>query len=77
LLEAHLAEGNYAQALRNYDAFSSRLWDEFGVEPSAKISELIRPLRIERGSRRQDQGAEHGFEDAGAGRLRSGAWPVR
>ncbi|NKX50403.1 transcriptional regulator, partial [Arthrobacter deserti] len=31
LLEAHLAEGNYAQALRNYEAFSSRLWDEFGV----------------------------------------------
>jgi DNA-binding SARP family transcriptional activator len=78
LLEAHLAEGNYAQALRNYDAFSSRLWDEFGVEPSAKISELIRPLRLERAGRRQDQGAERGFEGAGvAGRLRSGGWPVR
>lgn len=78
LLEAHLAEGNYAQALRNYDAFSSRLWDEFGVEPSAKISELISPLRLERGSRRQEAAPEHGFEGAGAAaRLRFGGLSAR
>ncbi|NKX54507.1 AfsR/SARP family transcriptional regulator [Arthrobacter mobilis] len=80
LLEAHLAEGNYAQALRSYAAFSSRLLDEFGVEPSARISELIGPLKLVGGgargaSRRKWPEPDHGFEDAGtAGRARAGGW---
>ncbi|MFD1211183.1 BTAD domain-containing putative transcriptional regulator [Arthrobacter sp. GCM10027362] len=83
LLESHLAEGNYAQALRSFDAFSSRLWDEFGVEPSAKISELIRPLKLEQGAERKvfprsEARPDRGLESAGfARRSRSGGLPAR
>jgi DNA-binding SARP family transcriptional activator len=45
LLEAYLSEGNIAQALRSYEAFRGRLRDEFGVEPSARLAELMAPLQ--------------------------------
>ncbi|GER24036.1 hypothetical protein NCCP1664_25310 [Zafaria cholistanensis] len=48
LLEAYLFEGNIAQALRSYEAFRDRLNDEFGVEPSPRLAELMAPLRISR-----------------------------
>ena len=44
LLETHIADGNYAQALRAFEVFKSRLWREFGVEPSAKITKIMAPL---------------------------------
>jgi DNA-binding SARP family transcriptional activator len=47
LLETHIADGNYAQALRAFKVFRTRLWNEFGVEPSAKITNLMAPLLME------------------------------
>lgn len=46
-IECYLAEGNNAEALRAYRAFSVRLRQEFGVSPSPVISDLFRPLLTE------------------------------
>jgi DNA-binding SARP family transcriptional activator len=44
LLEAHVADGNYVQTLQTYRAFTSRLRQEYGVEPSERIHRLVAPL---------------------------------
>ncbi|QFZ21667.1 AfsR/SARP family transcriptional regulator [Saccharothrix syringae] len=44
LVELHLAEGNPAQALRQYTAYRVRLRSELGLEPSPEIHRLVRPL---------------------------------
>ncbi|MFD7654171.1 BTAD domain-containing putative transcriptional regulator, partial [Actinosynnema sp. NPDC059797] len=44
LVELHLAEGNPAQALRQYTAYRLRLRSELGLEPSPEIHRLVRPL---------------------------------
>lgn len=44
LVELHLADGNPAQALRQYTAYRMRLRTELGLEPSAEIHRLVRPL---------------------------------
>lgn len=48
LIEAHLAEGNAAEALRHFDTFASRLSIELGLDPSPAISALVQGLRRSR-----------------------------
>jgi len=45
LIDAHLAEGNVGEALRQYESFRVLLRDELGVEPSALMEALISRVR--------------------------------
>jgi DNA-binding SARP family transcriptional activator len=45
LVALHLAEGNPAEALRQYDMFRRMLEAELGVPPSPAITRLVAPLR--------------------------------
>jgi len=45
LIRVHIAEGNVVEALRRYETFRLMLASELGLEPSAKMIELLRPLR--------------------------------
>jgi DNA-binding SARP family transcriptional activator len=45
LVRAHLAEGNLAEAVREYDAFSALLAAELGVRPTVQMRELVRHVR--------------------------------
>lgn len=44
VIEVHLAEGNHAEALRQYQAFRRLLADELGLAPSGGIRALVSPL---------------------------------
>ncbi|WP_051551274.1 AfsR/SARP family transcriptional regulator [Nocardioides sp. URHA0020] len=44
VIAVHLAEGNHAEALRQYDGYRRLLADELGLRPSAGIRTLIAPL---------------------------------
>jgi len=44
LIHAHLAEGNAAEALRQYRVFRGLLHERLGLEPSAQMDALVRPL---------------------------------
>jgi DNA-binding SARP family transcriptional activator len=44
LLDAHLAEGDYARTLQLYESFADRLRGEFGVAPSDRITSLVTGL---------------------------------
>ena len=44
LIRAHLAEGNRAEALRQFSLYCRLMQDELGLEPSPEISGLVRPL---------------------------------
>ena len=44
LIEIHLAQGNQARAVRCYLDFRERLRSALGVEPSAELRALVRPL---------------------------------
>ena len=44
LIHAHLAEGNAAEALRQYRVFRGLLRDRLGLEPSGQMDALVRPL---------------------------------
>ena len=44
LIHAHLAEGNAAEALRQYGVFRGLLRDRLGLEPSGQMDALVRPL---------------------------------
>jgi DNA-binding SARP family transcriptional activator len=44
LICAHLAEGNAAEALRQYEVFRLLAATELGVAPSAALTELVAPL---------------------------------
>ncbi|GLY51434.1 BTAD domain-containing putative transcriptional regulator [Lentzea sp. NBRC 102530] len=44
LVELHLADGNLAQAVRQYQSYRTLLRAELGLEPSAHIHDLMRPL---------------------------------
>ena len=56
VIAAHLAEHNIVEALRHYERFRARLWDELGVLPSEELREgLPKPARralgvVERGN---------------------------
>ena len=45
LVAAHLAEGNPAEALRQYESYRYLAATELGILPSAQLEELIQPLR--------------------------------
>ena len=47
LIGAHLAEGNFAEAIRSYERFRTLLWEELEVQPSARMEELIATTRSE------------------------------
>jgi DNA-binding SARP family transcriptional activator len=40
----HLAEGNHAEALRQYDGYRRLLATELGLPPSAEIRRMVAPL---------------------------------
>jgi DNA-binding SARP family transcriptional activator len=44
LVRVHLAEGNTAEALRQYRLFRSMLREQLGLEPSAQIEQLLRSI---------------------------------
>jgi DNA-binding SARP family transcriptional activator len=44
VIEIHLAEGNQAEALRQYDGYRRLLARELGLRPSASIRRLVAPL---------------------------------
>ncbi|HXV32369.1 MAG TPA: BTAD domain-containing putative transcriptional regulator [Gaiellaceae bacterium] len=41
VIEAHLAEGNWSEAIRHYRAYCERLRADLGLEPSPQIAELL------------------------------------
>jgi len=45
LIQAHLAEGNPGEAVRQYHLYRRLLADELALEPSAAIRGLVQPLR--------------------------------
>jgi DNA-binding SARP family transcriptional activator len=45
LIAAYLAEGNAADALRQYASFRSLLWRELGVDPSPLLEAMVAPYR--------------------------------
>jgi DNA-binding SARP family transcriptional activator len=45
LVRAHLAEGNLAEAIREYDTFCTVLADELGVGPTDRLRDLVLPVR--------------------------------
>jgi DNA-binding SARP family transcriptional activator len=46
LINVYLAEGNYSVALRHYRRYRARLHDELGLEPSARMDEVLRGLVV-------------------------------
>ncbi len=50
LIQAHLAEGNRCEAVRQYDLYKRLLREELGVEPSSKLDEMVRPPAVAVGS---------------------------
>lgn len=44
VIEVHLAEGNHAEALRQFDGYRRLLADELGLPPSPAIRDLVAPL---------------------------------
>ncbi len=69
LLEVHLAEGNTAEAVRQYDRFRSILRDELDVAPTHHMAALIARASAGAGAR-----SEH---DRGGRMRRQPAWPPR
>lgn len=45
LVEAHIAEGNPAEALRQYESYRFAASTELGVLPSNQMEQLVQPLR--------------------------------
>jgi DNA-binding SARP family transcriptional activator len=46
LIRAHLAEGNAAEAIRQYRIYRTLLRTQLGIEPSRQLRELMRSLRL-------------------------------
>lgn len=46
VITAHLAEGNYGEALKHYEAFRKLLTAELGLEPSPQLADLIRGVTL-------------------------------
>ncbi|MEV0234451.1 BTAD domain-containing putative transcriptional regulator [Nonomuraea sp. NPDC050786] len=49
LIEAHLAEGNQAEALRHFQLYERNLHTELGLQPTPRLCELVADLRAGRG----------------------------
>jgi DNA-binding SARP family transcriptional activator len=45
LIRVHLAEGNAGEAIRQYELFRTLLHDQLGLEPSSRLSDLVRGVR--------------------------------
>ncbi|HWH35039.1 MAG TPA: BTAD domain-containing putative transcriptional regulator [Acidimicrobiales bacterium] len=45
LIDAHIAEGNTVEALRQYQSYQSLLWDELGVGPGPGLETVVAALR--------------------------------
>ena len=61
LIEAHLAEGNVADARRQFDEFRRLLWDALALVPSVELHRLVGVLVPDDPSPgRQDRGASSG-----------------
>jgi DNA-binding SARP family transcriptional activator len=45
LIEAHLAEGNVSEGLRQYGAYADLLWEGLGLEPSPALQDVVRVPR--------------------------------
>lgn len=43
LIEAHLAEGNWAEGRRSFEAYRELLWGELGVRPTAGLASTVAP----------------------------------
>jgi DNA-binding SARP family transcriptional activator len=43
-VQAHLAEGNLSEALRQYDTYRALLQNELGLRPSKRLHDLVLPL---------------------------------
>jgi DNA-binding SARP family transcriptional activator len=52
VVRVHLAEGNVAEAVREYEAFRELLADELGVLPSPQMETLLRGIRLPHRQRR-------------------------
>ena len=46
LIQAHLAEGNVSEAVRQFQVYRRLLREELGVGPSAALEGLVPPVRI-------------------------------
>ncbi len=46
LIRAHLAEGNWSEAVRRYRSFVKLLHDELGLKPSSGMNDLVRGLGV-------------------------------
>jgi DNA-binding SARP family transcriptional activator len=46
LIQAHLAEGNAAEAIRHYSSYRRTLFDELGVDPSPAMEGLLDQFRV-------------------------------
>jgi DNA-binding SARP family transcriptional activator len=57
VVRAHLAEGNWSEALRQYEIYRALLDDVLGLEPTEQMARLIGPLQPRR---RQGVGARLG-----------------
>jgi DNA-binding SARP family transcriptional activator len=51
VVRVHLAEGNVAEAVREYDTFRHLLEEELGVVPSPQMEALVRGLRVPKAHR--------------------------
>jgi DNA-binding SARP family transcriptional activator len=47
LICAHVAEGNPAEALRQFELFKARLMDDLGLSPSSKMEMLVARIRAQ------------------------------
>ncbi len=45
LIEAHLAEANYVEALRTFRGYARLIRHELGVNPSPRLCALVDPAR--------------------------------
>jgi DNA-binding SARP family transcriptional activator len=45
LIRVHLAEGNQSEALRVYDTYQALLQAQLGIEPTTRLTDLVRTLR--------------------------------
>jgi len=46
LVKVHIAEGNRAEAVRQYQIYRHLLHDQLGLAPSSQIVELVRPVTL-------------------------------
>lgn len=52
VMRVHLAEGNYVEALREFQAFRSLLAAELGIEPSPRLRAMLDPALVVPAARR-------------------------